>query len=45
MFYSISQLGRNRIKQHFYTLIPHHHWAEMELEYQNLNYLTTTLQN
>jgi hypothetical protein len=34
MFYSISPLGRNRIKQHS-TLIPHHRWAEMELTYKN----------
>jgi hypothetical protein len=35
MFYSISPLGRNRIKQYSSTLIPHHCWAEMELTYEN----------
>jgi hypothetical protein len=35
MFYSISPLGRNRIKQPSSTLIPHHRWAEIELTYEN----------
>jgi hypothetical protein len=35
MFYSISPLGRNRIKQHYSTLILHHRWTEMELTYEN----------
>jgi hypothetical protein len=45
MFYSISPLGRNRIKQYSCILIPHHHWVEMELTYEKLNYLMTTVQN
>jgi hypothetical protein len=44
MFYSISPLSRNRIKQHSSTLIPHHRWTEMELTYGKLNYLMITLQ-
>jgi hypothetical protein len=34
-FYSISPLGRNRIKHHSSTLIPHHRWTEMKLTYEN----------
>jgi len=36
-FYSISPLGRNRIKHLFSTLIPHHRWVETELTYGKLN--------
>ena len=35
-FYSISPLGRNRIKHLSSTLKSHHRWAEIELMYANI---------
>jgi hypothetical protein len=45
MFYSILPLGRNRIKQHSSIFIPHHRWAEIEINMGKTQLSYNPLQN